>query len=189
MNDILTLFKQLDFLSMPWLFVIAFVIHELEEWNITEFELRNFVGVPATVTGRNARTWIGIICGVGLAWCAAATWPGNPTLAAYVFLPAVALALGNALQHVFWTLYFRQYAPGVISASVLLLPLGGYLVARAVQQGYVAPAYAAVLIVLMVFPPVQAVRAGNEMTAPVRGVYRLGNWLAEKLRERSVQRA
>jgi hypothetical protein len=134
MSDIVTIFKQIDFLSMVWLFFIAFVIHEAEEWNITDFELRNFVGVPATVTRKNARMWIGIICGVGLVWCAAATWRGNPTLAAYVFLPAVALALGNALQHVFWTFYFRQYAPGVISAVVLLIPLGGTLAARAVQQ-------------------------------------------------------
>jgi hypothetical protein len=181
MNDILTTFKQVDFLSMPWLFVIAFVIHEVEEWNITEFELRNFVGVPATVTKRNARTWIGIICGVALIWCAAATWPGSPRLAAYVFLPAVALALGNALQHVFWTLYFRQYAPGVISAVVLLIPLGGYLVAQAVRQGYAPAGYAAVLVVLMLVPLAETVRAGHEMTAPIRGVYRLGNWLAEKL--------
>jgi hypothetical protein len=181
MSDILTVFERLDFLSMVWLFLIAFVIHEAEEWNITDFELRNFVGVPATVTKKNARTWIGIICVVGLVWCAAATWPGNPRLAAYVFLPAVALALGNALQHVFWTLYFRQYAPGVISAMVLLVPLGGYLVVRAVQQGYAPPGYAAVLVVLMLFPLVQTVRAGHEMTAPIRGIYRLGNWLAEKL--------
>jgi hypothetical protein len=181
MNHILTALEQLNFLSMLWLFLIAFVIHEVEEWNITEFERRNFVGLPATVTKRNARMWIGIICVVGFVWCAAATLPGNSTVAAYVFLPAIALALGNALQHVFWTFYFRQYAPGIVTAALLLVPLGGYVVVRVVQQGYAPLWYVAVLAVLIVLPLVHTIRAGNEMTPPIRAIYNLGNWLAEKL--------
>jgi len=181
MSNILTLLEQLDFLSMLWLFLIAFVIHEVEEWNITEFERRNFVGVPATVTTKNARMWIGIICVTGSVWCAAATLPGNPTIAAYVFLPAIALALGNAMQHIFWTFYFKQYAPGVITAVVLIIPLGGYIVAIAVQQGYASLWYVAILAGLIVVPLFHTVRAGNEMTPPIRAIYGLGNWLAEKL--------
>lgn len=174
--------EHLDFLSLLWLFLIFFVIHEAEEWNISEFERRNFVGVPSTVTKKNARMWIGIICVVGFVWCAAATLSGNPTVAAYVFLPAIALVLGNALQHVFWTFYFRQYSPGLITAVLLLIPLGGYLVARAVQQGYAPLWYVAAWVVPIVLLVVHTVRAGNEMTPPIRAVYYLGNWLAEKLK-------
>jgi hypothetical protein len=181
MSTILTTLEYLDLLGMAWLFIIAFVLHEVEEWNITEFEHRNFVGLPPTATKRNARMWIGIICVVGFVWCAAATWPGNPVIAAYVFLPAVALALGNALQHVFWTFYFRQYAPGLITAVLLLIPLGGSMLTWAVQQGYAPIWYVAVLVVPMLFPLIQSVRAGPEMTPPIRAVYNLGNWLADKL--------
>ncbi|MBN1218742.1 MAG: HXXEE domain-containing protein [Anaerolineae bacterium] len=181
MNHILTVFEHLNFLSMLWLFLIAFVIHEVEEWNITDFERRNFVGVPATVTKKNARMWIGIVCVVGFAWCTAATLSGNPTVAAYVFLPAIALALGNALQHIFWTFYFRQYAPGLVTAVLLLIPLGGYVFIRAVQQGYAPLWYVAILAGLIALLLVHTVRAGNEMTPPIRAIYTLGNWLAEKL--------
>jgi hypothetical protein len=173
--------EQLDFLSMLWLFLIAFVIHEVEECNITEFESRNFVGVPPTVTKKNARVWIGIVCVTGFVWCAAATLPGNPTVAAYVLLPAIALAMGNAFQHIFWTFYFKQYAPGVITAVLLIIPLGSYIVVTAIQQGYTSPWYIAGLAGLIVVLLFHTITAGNEMTPPIRAIYGLGNWLAEKL--------
>src|SRR5512137_385488 len=143
MSNILTALEALDFLTALWLFLLAFVLHELEEWHITEFERRNFVEVPPTATGRSARMWIAFICTVGLIWCAAATLPGIPSVAAWVFLPAIALALPNALQHAFWSLYFKQYAPGVITAVALLIPIGGYVAAWAVWQGYVPLWYVA----------------------------------------------
>jgi len=186
MSNIFSLFEQLGFLSMVWLFLIAFVIHEVEEWNITNFERRNFVGVPPTVTPKNARMWIGIVCAIGFVWCAAATLPGNPTIAAYIFLPAITLALGNALQHIFWTLYFKQYAPGVITAVLLIIPLGCYVMIMALQQGYVSLWYVVIwagLIAVLLFHTVQA---GNEMTPPIRAIYGLGNWLAEKLQKLQV---
>lgn len=181
MESVLTSLTRLDFVVVLWLFLGAFILHELEEWNITEFERRNFVGVPATATARNARMWIGFICVVGLVWCAAATLPGDPAIAACVFLPAVALALGNAFQHVFWTFYFRQYSPGLISAVLLLIPLGGYTIVTAVQAAYAPLWYAVALAALIVVPLAQAVRAGNEMTSPIRAVYGLGGWLAERI--------
>jgi hypothetical protein len=181
MSNIFSLLEHFDFLSMLWLLLIAFVIHEVEEWNITEFERRNFIGVPPTVTKRNARMWIGIICTVGFVWCAAATLPGNPTVAAYVFLPAIALALGNAVQHIFWTFYFKQYAPGLITAVLLIIPLGCSIVVMALQQGYASLWYVAVLAALIVIPLFHTVKAGNEMTPPIRAIYGLGNRLAEKL--------
>jgi hypothetical protein len=88
---------------------------------------------------------IAFICTVGLIWCTAATLPGIPSLAAWVFLPAIAVALQNALQHAFWSVYFKQYAPGVITAVVLLIPIGSYVAAWAVRQGYVSVWYAAAL--------------------------------------------
>jgi hypothetical protein len=124
--------------------------------------------------------WIGIICAVGLVWCAAATLPGNPMVAAYVFLPAIALGIGNALQHIFWTFYFKQYAPGVVTAVLLIIPLGCYIVVRALQAGYASPWYVVVLVGLVIIPLVHTVKAGNEMTPPIRAIYNLGNWLAEK---------
>jgi hypothetical protein len=181
MNTILTALESLNFLTALWLFLIAFVLHELEEWHITEFERRNFVELPPTATGRSARMWIAFICTVGLVWCAAATLPGIPAIAAWVFLPAIAVMLQNALQHVFWSVYFKQYAPGVITAVVLLIPIGGYVAAWALRQGYVPVWYAVALAGLVVGGLVHTVRAGNRMSPLIRAIYNLGFRLSEKL--------
>ncbi len=181
MSNILTALETLSFLIAPWLFLLAFVLHELEEWHITEFERRNFVEVPPTATGRSARTWIAFICTVGLIWCAAATLPGIPSVAAWVFLPAIVATLTNALQHVYWSLHFKQYAPGVITAMVLLIPIGGIAAAWAVQQRYVPVWYVALLAGLGVWVLIHTARDGNRMSPIIRAVYSFGFRLSERL--------
>ena len=181
MNNILTALEALGFLNTLWLFLLAFVLHEVEEWHITEFERRNFVEVPPTATERSAPMWIAFICIVGLIWCAGATLPGIPSVAAWVFLPAIAATLLNALQHVYWTWYFKQYAPGVITAVVLLIPIGGIAAAWAVQQGYVPLWYVAILAGLGVWVLIHTVRDGNRMSPIICAVYSFGFRLSEKL--------
>ncbi len=181
MNNLVTTLEQVNFLSMLWIFYFVFVLHELEEWNIDRFEHRHFEGLSPAATDRSARLWIGFVVLVGLIWCAAATLPGNPTLAAWIFLPAVAILLMNALQHVFWAYYFRGYAPGVITAVLLLIPFGFYLIARAVAQGYVPVWYAVVLAAFVVVGVAQTVRAGNRMTPVIRAINDVGIWISGRL--------
>jgi hypothetical protein len=181
MDIILTALESLGFLNTLWLLLLAFFLHELEEWHITEFERRNFVELPPTATGRSARMWIAFICTVGLVWCAAATLPGIPAVGAWIFLPAIALMLLNALQHVFWSVYFKQYAPGVITALVLLIPIGGYVTAWAVQRGYVPLWYVTILAGLGVWVLIHTVRAGNRMSPFIHAIYDLGFRLSEML--------
>ncbi len=107
-----------------------------------------------------------------------ATLPGNPVLAAYVFLPAIAVATQNALQHVYWLFYFKQYAPGIITSAVCLIPLGVYLVLRAVLQSYVSFWYVGILMLLLIPGLVQTVQAKNRMTKQIRAIHHLGIKLA-----------
>ena len=182
MNSILTALGQLDFLNMLWLFFLVFVLHEFEEWNIDRFERRNFSGLPPAATDRSARMWIVFIVVVGLVWCAVATLPGNPTIAAWVILPAITMMLQNALQHVYWSFYFRQYAPGVITSVLLLIPICCYVAARAVKQGYAPIWYAAVWAVVLVLGLAQTVKAGNKMTPLVRAINTIGIVLVNRIR-------
>lgn len=170
-----------NFAGTLWWFVAAFLLHEVEEWNITAFERRNFVDLPATFTKTNGRAWLIFICIVAVAWCAVATLPGNPKLAAFVILPAVGLAMANALQHVFWTIYFRQYAPGVVTAVLLLLPLGVYVFAMATHRGLVPLWYVLGLAVSVAVVVGHTVRSGRRPTAPMLGIYALGDRLSRSI--------
>jgi hypothetical protein len=110
-----------------------------------------------------------------------ALWLFPVAFALFVFLPAIALALQTVLQHVYWLFYFRQYAPGVVTLVLLLIPIGCYLVTRAVQGGYVPLWYVVIWALLIVPGLVQTVRAGNEMTPPIRAIHNLGTRLAERI--------
>jgi hypothetical protein len=180
MNSIITTIIRIDFLTWLWLFVIAFALHEVEEWNILRWYQRNYVDLPPS-TNKAVRVWIVFVILIGFVWCAVATLPGNPVLAAYVFLPAIAVAIQNALQHVYWFFYFKQYAPGIITSVFCLIPFGVYLVTRAVWQNLVPLWYVGILILLLIPGLVQTVQAKNRMTKQIRAIHHLGIKLAELL--------
>ena len=173
---------QVNFLVIIWFFFLVFVLHEIEEWNINSFEHRNFVGLAPAATDRSARMWIGFVVLVGLIWCTAATLPGNPTSAAWIILPAIAIMLQNALQHIFWVFYFRQYAPGVVTAVLLMIPLGSYVIALVISQGYVPTWYVAIWMAVVIMGFAQTVRAGSRMTPLIRTINDIGIWLSERIR-------
>jgi len=105
-----------------WLVAGAITVHELEEWNVAAWSARNFTNH----TGVSAEAmWVGlvVITCLFVGWIAAAARLRNPIAIGLVALPAVGLvALGNAIQHVAWTLLFGEYAPGVASAVLLVVP-------------------------------------------------------------------
>lgn len=139
---------------------VAFYLHEAEEWNILRWEQRNFVNLPAK-TNVSVRTFLVVFTMFGFLWTALAALPTNPTIAAFVLLPFAAGAFLNALQHLFYTLYFRQYAPGVITSVVLYLPIVGYLTARVIEEHLVPVAYVVVLVLLTVLGLIHTIKAGN----------------------------
>lgn len=182
MNDILAILGNLGFLSALWVFAIAFALHEAEEWNIVDWYHRNWVDLPP-ITHKDAHAWLVFISIVGFVLCGAATLPGNPTIAAWVLFPVIALVFQNTLQHVYWQLYFREYAPGVITSVLLLLPMAAYLTARAIQQNYVPVWYVVVLAVLITPGVIQTIKAGNRLIPQNRAMLifsaRLAGWISK----------
>lgn len=180
MSEILATLQRLNFLMALWLFPIAVTLHEFEEWNIVQWYKQNFVDLPQ-LTDKGARAWIVFSSLVSLLWTGIAILLGNPAVAVWVLLFAFALMLQNALQHIYYLFYFRRYAPGIITSVLLLIPTVVYLVARAVQQGYVPIWYAIVLVVLLIPNLIQTVRARNTMLPPFQAVHKFGAALAKRL--------
>lgn len=181
MNNIVTFLGQLNYMHVLWLFYFFFVIHELEEWNINRFEHQNFVGLPPSTTDKSVRMWIVFVCLVGLIWCAIATLPGHPRIAAWLFFPAIAIMLQNSLQHIYWSIRFKQLAPGIFTSVLLLIPFGCFLMINAVIKGYAEPWYALCWALVITIGLFQTVMAGNKMTPLIRTINRIGVVLAEKV--------
>lgn len=180
MSNILATINNLDFLTVLWLFPVAFALHEAEEWNIMKWYHRNFTDLPPA-TDRSARTWIVFVSLVGFVWCAVAVLPGNPAVGAFVFLPAIAIGMQNALQHIYWLFDFRQYAPGVVTSVLLLIPIVFYITVRAVQQGFAPIWYVAIWSLLILPGLVQTVKASREMTSAVRAMHMMGIKLSMRI--------
>lgn len=155
-----TILNQMSFLTAIWLVPFALALHEAEEWNILRWEQRNFVNLPAK-THAGVRAFLVFFTLFGFLCTTLATLPNNPKIAAFVFLPFAAGAFLNALQHLFYTVYFRQYAPGVITSVGLYLPISGYLTVRAIQENLVPIVYVVVLGILAILGLIQTMKAGN----------------------------
>jgi hypothetical protein len=180
MGTLLIQFFTLPFTTYIWFFFFVFVIHELEEWNIDRFEHRNFVNFLPSATDRSARLWIGLIILIGLIWCSISSLLGN-SAGAWIILPAISIMILNALQHIFWLFYFRQYVPGLITAISLLIPLGCYINIFAIIQELIPIWYALFWTIIIIIGFTQTIKSGNKMTPLIRTINEIGIWLSERI--------
>ena len=146
-----------------WLVAGAMAVHELEEWNIARWSARNFtnhLGIS------DYAIWVGLafITIVFVSWIFAATRLQNPLAISFVALPAVALvAVGNSVQHVTWTFLFSEYAPGVVSAVLLVVPASVHAMWRMLQVRRLLLLPFGACAVLWVAASVQISQAGRVM--------------------------
>lgn len=178
--NLVTFLNHMPYLTAIWLLPAALAIHEAEEWNILPWEQRNFVNLPAK-THASVRTFLAFFTLFSFLWTALAALPNNPTIAAFMLLLLASGGFLNALQHLFYTIYFRQYAPGIVTSVVLLLPISSYLTARAIQENLVPVVYVGALGIVVILGLIQTMKAGNTFIPAFRAVSHIGMALSKWL--------
>ena len=161
------------FRRAAWLLPVAFAAHELEEWNIgawTDRVLAAPLGLPAAPIRVGLMTYVVIVTVVAAA--AAAT--RRDRVLAWVLLPACAGLALNGVQHLYWWWRFGWYAPGSVTALVLLLPVSIHLMRRATSERLVGVWYPAVLLALCVPALVDTVRSDATIATQLRTTHDLG---------------
>jgi hypothetical protein len=146
-----------------WFVAGAMAIHELEEWNIAEWGARNFTNHSGI---SEQAIWVGlaVITISYVSWIFVATRLRSPLIIAIVALPAVALiAVGNSVQHITWTLLFAEYAPGVVSAVVLVIPASIHSMWRMVRVHHLLVWPIGMCAVLWIAAVRQIIGAGHVM--------------------------
>jgi len=164
-----------------WFVAGAMALHELEEWNIAAWTARNFEN-PTAVSDQ--AIWLGLLAITLLfvGWIAAATRLRSPIAIGVATLPAVGLvALGNSVQHITWTFLFAEYAPGVVSAVLLVIPAAGLAFWRiySLSRAFAVPI--ALCAALSVAAVLQIVQAGRVLQPFQLVVHQLCIALAEAL--------
>ncbi len=161
-----------------WLIGLAFVLHEAEEWNLVSWFQANFEP-PPQFNDREARTLLVAFALLGISFTALSIRLLSLRGSLFALLPLiVAVVLGNALTHIFWLLYFRSYAPGVLTSVFLLVPLTLYLIRGVLRDRLVPPVYIWSLVALALLQPVAAAAAGSTLSGPQLALQRLGGRLA-----------
>lgn len=113
-----------------WLLVAAFVIHVAEEW------LAGFPQWIAQIAGRPLPpAAFFLINGVALALMIAGVRAAiRREASGWIVVSIATIALINTLAHIGGAMLTRGYAPGLISAVVLYVPLGALTMIRAMDQ-------------------------------------------------------
>ncbi len=173
--------NQIDFLSLIWLFPIAFTLHELEEWNIVKWYEQNFVDLPDK-TNTSTRFFLVFISTAAFLWTGLAALWGNASLAAYILFAFLSVVILNCIQHIYWQFYFRTYAPGVITAVFLLLPLIGLLAFRAIAESLVPVWYLALCLLLVVLGMRSTIQTQNRLTPMFLRIHAFSKNMVELLK-------
>jgi hypothetical protein len=175
----------MTFRQAVWLLPLAWALHEAEEWNIMAWYRENFVDPGYFDQIDGPVVWVGLamMSVIGFIWTAVATLPRNPRIVAWLILPFfVVISLANAFQHIYFQFEFGDYAPGVVTAVLLVIPSVVFIISRAIRNRLVPWWYVAILVVMM-FPNLNAtVRSGNNVTEPMQNIHKTGIQLMRAIR-------
>jgi hypothetical protein len=166
---------------LVWLLPVAFALHEAEEWNIVPWFQAHFA--PRTeLSDLGARTLLVAFSLAAFLYTGLASLLPSTRAWLLAVLPLFVLAgFGNALTHLFWWLYFGAYAPGVLSAGLLVAPLTIYVALRAVRERLVPAWYAGALFLFALAPLAAVARAGSTLTPEQLALHDLATRLAKWL--------
>ncbi len=160
---------QLDFRTAVWLAPLVWSLHEVEEGilRIDIFTRKHFIdsGSLATIGPRGLWIALSVVAFNGVIWTAVTALPRNPRFAAFLTLPFfVYFSFANVLQHIYWSAYFRAYAPGVVAAVLLVAPVVIGLTAKVIGERLIPWRYATAVYATIVPTLVSTVLAGNLKT-------------------------
>lgn len=143
--------RKVPFQYLQWLFPIAVTLHNCEEaiympgWLVAHSE--RIPLHPGTARIRFALLFLALAAFV-VTYLSAKR--GKESVWAYIQFGSVAATLANVVvPHVPATLFFREYTPGVVTATLVNLPVMILLFARAIKERWVSGTKAAMYAVLL----------------------------------------
>jgi len=175
-------FSRLTFRQAVWLAPAALAIHEVEEWNIGSWFKQHFVDPGYFGLMTRESLWLGLVLTVvvGVVWTALACLPRNQKLVAYLSLPFVMNvgAFPGVAQHVFFLISFDAYAPGVITALAVQLPVTVFLAAKAMRDRLVPWWYLALCVGIGLPPFLSIIQSGNHVAPHLQRAHLMGTRIA-----------
>ncbi|OAB45570.1 HXXEE domain-containing protein [Paenibacillus antarcticus] len=135
-------------LTLVWLFIIAFVLHDLEEIIWVEVWIKKNRNHVMNTVPRRIRKRLGKLLNITSGQFAVAvllelilfipfTFIAAEQGKLFIFLSFNTLFLIHVFTHVGQSIYMKMYTPGVVSAVLIVLPYTLYLLNRLINEGLV----------------------------------------------------
>jgi hypothetical protein len=130
----------MNFKRTQWLFPIAVVLHNGEEaLTMPGWAARQGVHLPVDPSAAKIRAVLVVLAVAAFAVTYLSARNGPKSICSYLLFGSIVTMLANVfVPHVPATLIYRAYAPGVITAVLVNLPVMTLLSLRAVRDGWVS---------------------------------------------------
>lgn len=172
--------NSMDFRNIIWFIPIILFFHELEEWNILKWYKENYSDLPQS-TNRSIRVWLIGISLVGFTLTAICFFVPYDIITALLICMLIAITLQNGLQHLYWLIYFKKYAPGVVFSVLFGIPVDIYICFRMLKENLVSIWVLIIICVLIIPGLMETVKSKNRMTKSIRGAHELGINISNRL--------
>jgi hypothetical protein len=128
--------SRLSFERAQWAFPFVVAVHNLEEavWLPGFWQNRSW---HLPISTSEFRIASGLVAILAYFLTYLSVRDGEKSVGAYMMASFCAIMLLNAIWHIAATAYLRTYAPGVVTAVLLVLPVTIYLLRRALREGYI----------------------------------------------------
>ncbi len=161
--------NKIPFTKLIWLIPIVYLFHELEEWFIFEWWSNVFPDSPPLPVFAG-RVWLIASSAFGFILIALFSYFKNKKTLAISSLILASLPFGNGLQHLYWLFYFNSYAPGVIFASFIGIPITIYLVWRAISENLIKKRFILILLIYPIYVFIEVIMAGDQVPNSMKGL-------------------
>lgn len=153
--------ETVDLKALMWILPFVFLFHEMEEWNILDWYKSTYCPPPSS-TKLSCRIWLFIISILGFITTLISYLIPNKTFSACIILIFIVFMTFNGIQHIYWTIAFGKYAPGVIFSSLGIVA-GLFITVIIISQHLVWTGYILILYLITIPFLIQTFKAKNTL--------------------------
>ena len=153
--------NSINLKTAMWIVPIIFFAHEMEEWNILDWYKCTYCPPPSS-TKLSCRIWLFLISIFGFMITSIAYIIPDDTVSSGVILVFIVFSTFNGLQHIYWTIAFKKYAPGIIFSSLGIFA-GMFITAVIVSKGLLSAGYIIILYLTTIPFLLETFRAKNKL--------------------------
>ena len=153
--------NHINLKAAMWIIPIIFFVHEMEEWNILDWYKCTYCPPPPS-TKLSCRIWLFLISIFGFIITSIAYIISDDTISSGVILVFIVFSTFNGLQHIYWTIAFRKYAPGVIFSSLGIFA-GIFITAVILSKNFISAGYIIILYIITIPFMLETFRAKNKL--------------------------